>query len=204
MSTVSTCYLSTYLCLLLSPLASAIITAVGIDLGTTFSVVGINYGNGQVVIVEDQKTKQRIFPSIVTYHDNGDISVAYDALPYLTTHPKHTIYNAKRFMGRSLQEVEVQQYAAEHPYDVVVHASNFTQVGFQLPFLDLRTKQAKIVTPEEVGAEVLKFLLKTTSEFLGYNNVKKAVIAVPAKFNAEQRQVSVLMCISTSISDHNR
>lgn len=162
----------------------------GIDLGTTFSVVGINYGNGKVVIVEDKKSKQRIFPSIVSYHENGDIFVGYDAMPYLTTHPKNTIYNAKRFIGRNLEEAEVKQYAADHSYDVVPHKSNFSQVGFALPFVDKQTGQNKIVIPEEVGAQVLKFLLKITAEFLGYNNVNKAVIAVPAKFSPEQRQVS--------------
>ena len=168
-------------------------------MGTTFSVVGINYGNGKVVIVEDKKSKERIFPSIVSYHDNGDISVGYDALPYLVSHPKNTIYNAKRFIGRSLEESDVQLYASQHPYDVVSHKSNFSQVAFELPFIDKTTHQRKRVIPEEVGAEVLKFLLKITSEYLGYNNVNKAVIAVPAKFNAEQRQVSVILITIHSV-----
>jgi molecular chaperone DnaK (HSP70) len=93
-----------------------------VDLGTTISVVGFNK-DGKVIIVED-KAGHKIFPSIVSYLDNGgemnlssrvpaldtptsalrclptEIKAGYDALPYLSTQPENTIYNAKRFIGR--------------------------------------------------------------------------------------------------------
>lgn len=158
------------------------ITTVGIDLGTTFSVVGINK-NGQVIIIED-KLGHRIFPSIVSYQDNGEILVAYDAISQLSKLPKNTIYNAKRFIGRSLEEEQVQIYASEHPFNVVPSSlSNYSKVGFKIE----RSGRSDVITPEQVGTEVLKFLLKITADYLGHNQVNKAVIAVPAKFDSQQR-----------------
>ena len=75
------------------------VAAVGIDLGTTFSVVGFKGDKGEVVIVQD-KCHRSIFPSVVHYKDDGSVAVGYDALPALLTDPKHTVYNSKRFIGR--------------------------------------------------------------------------------------------------------
>ena len=69
------------------------ISTVGIDLGTTFSVVGINK-NGKVIIIEDDQG-HRIFPSVVSFMDGGEILAAYQALPQLSKFPKNTIYNNK-------------------------------------------------------------------------------------------------------------
>lgn len=161
------------------------ITTVGIDLGTTFSVVGINK-QGKIIIIED-KLGHKIFPSVVSYRDNGEILVAYEALPELNKHPQNSIYNAKRFIGRSLEEEQVRSYADEHPFKVVPSSlSNYSKVGFELQLKG----ETRIITPEEVGTEVLRFLLKITADFLGHNQVNKAVIAVPAKFNSEQRQAT--------------
>lgn len=83
-------------------------TAVGIDLGTTFSVVGFNQ-NGKVEIVTDA-AGHRIFPSVVTYTDSGEILVAYEALAQLSKAPLNTIYNAKRFIGRRYQITNVFRF----------------------------------------------------------------------------------------------
>lgn len=161
------------------------VTTVGIDLGTTFSVVGANM-NGKVVIIED-KLGNRIFPSIVSYQDNGQILAGYDALPELSTSPQNTIFNSKRFIGRSLEEPDVQQYSASHPFNVVkTNISEFGKVGFQLS----SSGHPEIIAPEQVGTQVLKFLLRITADFMGHKQVNKAVIAVPAKFNSAQRQAT--------------
>eukprot|EP01032_Pedospumella_encystans_P010740 gene10740-12528_t len=162
------------------------ITTIGVDLGTTFSVVGVNR-NGKVEIIHD-KFGHKIFPSIVSYLDNGEIQVGYNALPHLSTHSDNTIYNAKRFIGRSLQEEDVRAYAAEHPYHVVdSRVSNFGKVAFQLSSTG---HVPPLVTPEQVGTQVLKYLLDITAEYLGHDQVNKAVIAVPAKFSQLQRQAT--------------
>eukprot|EP01039_Chlorochromonas_danica_P013281 gene13281-15343_t len=161
------------------------VTTVGIDLGTTYSVVGFN-DNGKVVIVPD-KEGRRIFPSIVTYLDNGDILTAYEAMAQLSQQPLRTIYNAKRFIGRSLEDEQVQAYASAHSYKVVPvdgSVSNHSKVGFEIP--GSATMAPRVVSPEQVGSDVLKHLLKVTADFLGHSQVNKAVIAVPAKFDANQ------------------
>ena len=163
------------------------VTTVGVDLGTTFSVVGVNI-NGKVQIIED-KHGHRIFPSIVAFESSGDVAaVAYDALPYLSLRPQDTIFNAKRFMGGDLADPTTQSYAASHPYKVVpaMTLSNYSKVGFELSSTPTNAN-ATVVSPEGVGTQVLKYLMKVTAAYLGHNQVNKAVIAVPAKFSPEQR-----------------
>lgn len=166
------------------------VTTVGIDLGTTFSVVGVNV-NGKVLIIED-KIGHRIFPSVVAYKDNGDVAaVAYDALPYLSLRPENTIFNAKRFIGGDLNDTATQMYANAHPYRVVTsNLSQHSSLGFELsgyaPSKDGADK-LKVITPENVGTEVVRYLLSITASFLGHKQVNKAVIAVPAKFSMKQR-----------------
>ena len=142
-------------------------TAVGVDLGTTFSVVGVNI-NGKVVIIED-KEGHKIFPSIVSYQDDGP-HTGYGALPFLSSHPTKTIFNAKRFIGKrfdtdeltlgvgiklnildcSIDDEDVSAYAAAHPFKVVENSgSEFGKVAFQ-------ARQDLIVTPEQVGAQVIQ------------------------------------------------
>jgi molecular chaperone DnaK (HSP70) len=160
------------------------VTTVGIDLGTTYSVVGIN-DNGKVIIIPDE-AGHLIFPSIVHYKDDGGILVAYEARQKLSCDPLRTIYNAKRFIGRGLDDDQVKLYANEHPFTILPinsTVSNFSQVGFELP-------TGRLISPEQVGCDVLGHLLKVASRYLRHKQVNKAVIAVPAKFNAEQRRAT--------------
>lgn len=105
----------------------------------------------------------------------------------LSQQPLRTIYNAKRFIGRSLEDEQVQEYASAHSYKVVPvdgSVSNHSKVGFEIP--GSATIPSRVVSPEQVGSDVLKHLLKVTADFLGHSQVNKAVIAVPAKFDANQ------------------
>ena len=172
------------------------ITTIGVDLGTTLSVVGINKGNGKVVIVTD-KDGRRLFPSVVSYDSTADKTYAcYDAMKYLQLDPINTIYNAKRFIGRSLDDEVVSSYADNHQYRVVksVNITEFSEIGFEIqtPYEKDPLNKTKAVSPEDVGSEVLKYLLKVTATFLGHNQVNKAVIAVPAKFSLQQRAATGL------------
>lgn len=164
------------------------VTTVGVDLGTTFSVVGYSKG-GKVTIVQD-KHGHRIFPSIVSYLEDGGIVAGYDALPYMATHPKSTIFNAKRFIGRSSDDAEFHAYADAHPFKVVAvdspHVSNYSKVGFEL----LVQGATQVVAPEQVGTQMLRYLMDITADFLGHRQVTKAIIAVPAKFTSQQRQAT--------------
>lgn len=86
-------------------------------------------------------------------------AVAYDALPYLSLRPESTIFNAKRFIGGSLNDSATQSYAAAHPYNVVTtNISKHSKVGFELSgYSSSSTDISKVITPENVGSEVSLF-----------------------------------------------
>ena len=151
----------------------------------------------------DPAINKQIFPSIVHFGPAGTLHVGYDALPYLSSDPTNTIFNAKRFIGRSLDDPITSEYADAHPYRTVSlrDAAKVGELNATSP-VPLRPDIAKyseigilinasghpsIVTPEEIGAHVLRHLLMHTAKHLGHKQVRKSNIAVPAKFNAEQR-----------------
>lgn len=167
------------------------VNTVGIDLGTTFSVVGFNY-HGKVIIVEDDLGRN-VFPSVVFYHPLGDIHAGYKALQFLTHFPQRTIFNSKRFIGRSLQDPDVQKYALSHPFKVVEtgEITNNGKIAFLVDSGNFEeNRPVKIVYPEEIALEVVKHLMQLTNTFLGHRQVKNVVIAVPAKFNTKQREAT--------------
>lgn len=162
-------------------------TTIGVDLGTTFSVIGIVH-KGKVTIVSDLQGRN-IFPSIISYDDNEIIHGLYDALPYLSTKPLNTIFNAKRFIGKSMHDQDISEYAASHPFKVVEgNNSEYGDIAFEVQ--GHTSESTSLVTPIQVGTQVLKHLLAITAKFIGHNQVNKAVIAVPAKFSSVQRQAT--------------
>ena len=135
------------------------ISTIGVDLGTTFSVVGLRI-DGEVHIVKD-KAGHNIFPSIVSFLPNGKVVSAWEARDRLGAYPQDTIFNAKRFLGRSLDDEKMQAYADAHPFEAVRAAedvSPFGKVGFRLS--NAATGHAPVVGPEVVGTHVLRHLLK--------------------------------------------
>lgn len=103
------------------------VTTIGVDLGTTFSVVGISV-NGKVTIITD-KQGRNIHPSVVSYYDHGKVVVGYAAVARLSDDPLNTIFNSKRFLGRSLNDTHVQDYAKAHPFSVVQVDEAVTKFG---------------------------------------------------------------------------
>ncbi len=165
------------------------VDTIGIDLGTTFSVVGVK-GSGldkEVKIVADSKGR-RLFPSVVSFQPNGKVAVGYDAINLLSDFPLDTIYEAKRFIGSSIKDVESDDYSSHHPFrikNVGTNVSRFGNLAFELS--DHATGHEQMISPEHVATLLLKHLQDITAMFLGHSQVKKAVIAVPAKFDAMQR-----------------
>jgi len=148
---------------------------IGIDLGTTNSVVAVMEG-GEAKVIPNQEGN-RLTPSVVAYTDKGDVLVGDPAKRQAVTNPKRTIYSIKRFMGRRHSEVTGEEKMV--PYSVVGGASDYVKV------------QAgdKTVTPPEVSAHVLRKLKESAEAYLGHK-VNKAVITVPAYFNDAQRQAT--------------
>ena len=148
---------------------------IGIDLGTTNSVVAIMEGKEAKVIVNEEG--DRITPSVVGFDEAGEVLVGQIAKRQAITNPENTIYSAKRFVGRRFEEVAEESKRV--PYKVVRRENG--DVG-----IDVR---GKVMTPPEVSSHVLRKLKKAAENYLG-ETVTEAVITVPAYFNDAQRQAT--------------
>ena len=148
---------------------------IGIDLGTTNSVVSVMEG-GEVKVIANQEGA-RTTPSVVAFNDKGEVLVGEPAKRQSVTNPVHTIYSAKRFMGRRHSEVHSEEKIV--PYKVVGGASDYVKIEVN----------GKEHTPPEISAKVLMKLKDAAESYLGHR-VNKAVITVPAYFNDAQRQAT--------------
>jgi molecular chaperone DnaK len=146
---------------------------IGIDLGTTNSVVAIMEGREPKVIVNEEGA--RTTPSVVAWDDKGEVLVGQIAKRQAVTNPENTIFSAKRFVGRRFEEVTEELKRV--PYKVV--RANNGDCAFVM--------RGKNVSPPEVSAHVLIKLKKAAEDYLG-EKVTEAVITVPAYFNDAQRQ----------------
>jgi L1 cell adhesion molecule like protein len=155
-------------------------TAIGIDLGTTYSCVGVWRNDHVEVIANDQGN--RTTPSYVSFNDNERI--IGDAAKNMTNlNPKNTIFDAKRLIGRRFSESVVQSDIVHWPFKVV--AGNGDKPLIQAEFKG----ELKTFAPEEISAMVLSYMRDMSEAFLGCS-VKNAVVTVPAYFNDSQRQAT--------------
>jgi len=148
---------------------------IGIDLGTTNSVVAVMEGSEAKVIPNAEGS--RLTPSVVGYTDKGEVLVGELARRQAVTNPSKTIYSIKRFMGRRHSEVGSEEKMV--PYKVVGNSDEYVKVEVG----------DKTYTPPEVSAKVLQKLKEAAESYLGHK-VNKAVITVPAYFNDAQRQAT--------------
>ena len=148
---------------------------IGIDLGTTNSVVSVMEGKDPVVITNEEGS--RITPSVVAYRKEGERLVGQVAKRQAITNPERTIYSIKRFMGRRFEEV--REESRRVPYKVVEGPSGDARVEVD----------GKQLSPPEISAQVLLKLKRAAENYLG-EKVTDAVITVPAYFNDAQRQAT--------------
>jgi molecular chaperone DnaK len=148
---------------------------IGIDLGTTNSVVAVMEG-GQPAVIPNQEGG-RTTPSIVGFTKNGERLVGQVAKRQAVTNPENTIYSIKRFMGRRIDEVKEEMKLV--PYKAVAGDGNDARVEIQ----------GKKYSPPEISAMILTKLKEAAEAYLG-EKVTKAVITVPAYFNDAQRQAT--------------
>ena len=148
---------------------------IGIDLGTTNSVVAIMDGSEPTVIPNPEGN--RLTPSVVAFTDKGETLVGEPARRQAVTNPTKTVYSIKRFMGRRQSEVTSEERMV--PYEVVGSADDYVKVKVG----------DEEHTPQQVSAITLRKLKEAAESYLGHK-VNKAVITVPAYFNDSQRQAT--------------
>ena len=148
---------------------------IGIDLGTTNSVVAVMEGSAPKVLVNSSGS--RLTPSVVGFTDKGERLVGQIARHQQVTNPQNTVYSIKRFMGRRHNEVGSEEKTV--PYKITGGSDELVKVGVR----------GKEYTPPEISAMVLQDLKKTAEDYLG-EKVEQAVITVPAYFNDSQRQAT--------------
>ena len=148
---------------------------IGIDLGTTNSVVAVMEGGDPVVIPNAEGG--RVTPSVVAFTKDGERLVGQVAKRQAVTNPQNTVFSIKRFMGRRVSEVVEETKRV--PYKVVEGPNGLASVEIQ----------GKRYTPPEISAMILQKMKQTAEDYLGHK-VEKAVITVPAYFNDSQRQAT--------------
>ena len=148
---------------------------IGIDLGTTNSVVAVREGDKVTVIPNSQGA--RLTPSVVAIADKGERLVGQVAKRQATTNPKNTIFSIKRFMGRRHREVASEEKIV--PYEITGGPDELVKVR----------SRGKEYTPPEISAMILQDLKRTAESYLG-EEIQKAVVTVPAYFNDSQRQAT--------------
>lgn len=175
----------------------------GIDLGTTNSVICVQApakGVGHIDCIVDPKTNSPIIPSVVSFLEPSErkvgpsskmqslldphpshVVVGQKAKQRIDTHPHHTLYLAKRVLGRPIDDEAIAELQREVEFTIT---NSTGEVAFQVP------DTPRLISPQQVGAYVIHHLLQITKEFLGHENIKGAVICVPAKFNEQQRRMT--------------
>src|SRR5690606_6946021 len=148
---------------------------IGIDLGTTNSVVSVMEGKEPVVIPNDEG--RRTTPSVVAFLDNGERKIGDPAKRQAITNPTRTVASIKRFMGTRFAEMKDEVNRSAYP---VVKGENDT-VRVEI--------DGRKYTPQEISAMVLQKMKKVAEDYLG-QEVTEAVITVPAYFNDSQRQAT--------------
>ena len=148
---------------------------IGIDLGTTNSVVAVMEGGDPVVIPNAEGG--RTTPSVVGFSKDGERLVGQIAKRQAVTNPANTVFSIKRFMGGKLSETQTE--TARVPYKIVRGQNDLAAVEVQ----------GKTYTPPEISAMILQKMKQTAEDYLGHS-VSKAVITVPAYFNDSQRQAT--------------
>lgn len=154
--------------------------AIGIDLGTVYSSVGV-FQNGRIEIIANSEG-ERTTPSVVSFTDTERF-IGQAAKSQLGSNPENTVFDAKRLIGRDFNDPILQQDLKHFPFKVKAGPNN-------KPLICVKFKgEDKEFTPEEISAMVLTKMKETAETYLGHP-VKNAVITVPAYFNDAQRRAT--------------
>lgn len=152
---------------------------IGIDLGTTNSVVAVMEGGNPTVVANAEGN--RTTPSVVAFAKNGERLVGITAKRQAVVNPENTVYSVKRLMGRRIDDAETKRTTGMVPYSIVEGPNHDARVSVPV--------KNRSYTPQEISAMILGKLKRDAESYLG-EEVKQAVITVPAYFNDSQRQAT--------------
>jgi heat shock protein 5 len=155
---------------------------IGIDLGTTYSCVGVYKSDGNVEIIANDQGN-RITPSYVAFTDSNERLVGDAAKNQATINPENTIFDVKRLIGREYSDESVQADKKLVPFDIVSNKEGKPRIRIN------QNDKDYTYAPEEISAMVLGKMKATAEAYLG-ESVSRAVITVPAYFNDDQRQAT--------------
>ncbi|MCK4835028.1 MAG: Hsp70 family protein, partial [Candidatus Aminicenantes bacterium] len=148
---------------------------IGIDLGTTNSVVAVYESKTPAIIITPEG--DRILPSVVAFNQKEERLVGNPAKSQLITNPENTIYSVKRLMGKRFSEIET--YLDQFSYELIKGKDDTIKIKIK----------NKLFSPEEISAMILEKLKESAEQYLG-SRIENAVITVPAYFNDSQRQAT--------------
>lgn len=154
---------------------------IGIDLGTTYSCVGV-YKNGKVEIIANEQGN-RTTPSYVAFNDENDRLVGDAAKNQASMNPKNTVFDAKRLIGRKFKDPVVQADLKHYPFQVVADSNDKPLIQVE------KNGEQTSFHPEQISAMVLEKMKNIAESYLGHQ-VKEAIVTVPAYFNDAQRQAT--------------
>ncbi|CAF0735241.1 unnamed protein product [Adineta ricciae] len=153
---------------------------IGLDLGTTYSCVGIYHAiSGLVEIIPTQRNRSCL-PSIISFLPNGSTLLGYDAFDHMETNPNYTIYDAKRFIGKQFSLESVEKLQKDYPFELVRTDQGYVEF--------IISENGTRITPEQVGSLLLKYLKQLVEQHLKIAKIKLCVLSVPAEFDDLQRQ----------------
>ncbi len=150
---------------------------VGIDLGTSNSVISVVL-EGEAIVIPDE-AGNRIHPSVVYFREDGQTVVGNQAWRFRAEHPQRTVYSAKRLIGRPFDSPEIKMLMGSFPFAVIPAEDNTPRIQID----------NQLHPPEGIGARVLHYLKSLAEQYLG-QAVDKAVITVPANFDEAQRRAT--------------
>lgn len=156
-------------------------TVIGIDLGTTYSCVGV-YRDGKVEIIPNEQGN-RITPSYVAFTEDGQRLVGDAAKNQASLNPRNTVFDVKRFIGRKFGDRSVQHDKSLLPFELV---NSGGRPGVEV---DIGGGKKKVFRPEEISSMVLGKMKVIAEKYLN-DKVKSAVVTVPAYFTNDQRQAT--------------
>ncbi|CAB3404616.1 unnamed protein product [Caenorhabditis bovis] len=158
----------------------------GIDLGTTYSSIGLYHAvTGETLIIPDEVGKKSV-PSVVAFLPNGTVIIGTRAVEQQEHNPKRTIYDAKRFIGRTYEKDNKDFLADKKRYPFTIKLDEHGSAFFEIP-LDSETK---VLYPEDVGGLIIEYLKKCAEKAAGAT-LAEAVISVPAEFGEKQRNATI-------------